>query len=183
MKRKIFFCAFLVCLMLAGAHQAYAQETSKALRAYVEQYDNSFQWKVLDSLRTQDGTAYRLRMQSQTWRGFPWIHEMVVIVPQEVKHRHVLLHVTGGSANKETGEPNYHGWDEGIISMMGHSARHCNAVTAVLWQVPRQPLYDNLYEDALMSYTFHQYQLTGDQTWPLIFPMTKSVVSAMNAIE
>ena len=114
MKKKLLFCALLVCLMLVGAHQAYAQETSKALRAYVEQYDNSFQWKVLDSLRTQDGTAYRMRMQSQTWRGFPWIHEMVVIVPQEVKHRHVLLHVTGGSANKETGEPNYHGWDEGI---------------------------------------------------------------------
>ena len=30
MKRKIFFCALLVCLMLAGAHQANAQETSKA---------------------------------------------------------------------------------------------------------------------------------------------------------
>lgn len=183
MKRKLFFCALVACFALASASCAFARKTTTALRTYVEQYDNTFQWKVLDSLRTQDGTAYRLRMQSQTWRGFPWIHELVVIVPAEVKHRHVLLHVSGGSANKETGEPNYHGWDDSLIGMMGHSARHCNAVTAVLWQVPRQPLYDNMYEDALMSFTFFKYLTSGDQTWPLIFPMVKSVVSAMDAIE
>lgn len=168
----------LLCTPVQGRGKA-----QKPLMAYVDSVDNSFRWDVVDSIARDGATAYRLRMVSQTWRGFPWIHEMVVVVPPEVKHREVLLHVTGGSADKVTGEPNYHGWDEGIISMMGHSARHCNAVTAVLWQVPRQPLYDNLYEDALMSYTFHQYQNTGDRSWPLMFPMVKSVVRAMDAVE
>lgn len=179
MKFKTIICliAFLFCISALGADRDL-----NPLRAYIAQTDASFQWKVIDSVRTEGVSAYRLRLVSQEWRGNPWIHEMVVVVPQLVAHSEALLHVTGGSANENTGEPNYHGWDERIIKQLGHTAMHCQAVTAVLWQVPRQPLYNGLYEDALMSYTFHQYQMTGDKTWPLIFPMTKSVIRAMDAI-
>jgi PhoPQ-activated pathogenicity-related protein len=59
----------------------------------------------------------------------------------------------------------------------------CEAVTAVLWQVPRQPLMGGKYEDELLSYTLHQFQETKDYTWPLLFPMVKSVVKAMDAVQ
>jgi PhoPQ-activated pathogenicity-related protein len=53
----------------------------------------------------------------------------------------------------------------------------------MLWQVPNQPLYDNLTEDALISRTLHNYLTDHDFSWPLLFPMTKSAIRAMDVIQ
>jgi PhoPQ-activated pathogenicity-related protein len=40
-----------------------------------------------------------------------------------------------------------------------------------------------LVEDALISYTLHQFKKDGDYSWPLLFPMVKSATHAMNAVQ
>lgn len=179
MKRLSIIIAALLCVWNVAAQVAPA----KALKHYIDREDNTFAWEVRDSLRTDGAMAYRLRMQSQTWREFAWIHELVVIVPDKLTNDEVLIHISGGSADEKTGEPNYHKWDDSLIGFMSGIASRCEAVTAILWQVPRQPLYGGKYEDELVSFTFHNYQIDKDQTWPLLFPMTKSVIRAMDAIE
>ena len=179
MKRLSIIIAALLCAWNVAAQVAPA----KALKHYIDREDNTFAWEVRDSLRTDGAMAYRLRMQSQTWREFAWIHELVVIVPDKLTNDEALIHISGGSADEKTGEPNYHKWSDSLIGFMSGIASRCEAVTAILWQVPRQPLYGGKYEDELVSFTFHNYQMDKDQTWPLLFPMTKSVIRAMDAIE
>ncbi|MBQ7181132.1 MAG: PhoPQ-activated pathogenicity-like protein PqaA type, partial [Bacteroidaceae bacterium] len=173
---------FLLPLLLIFASALRAVEPESALYAYLHNGDDSYSWEVIDSTQEADIRAYRLQLTSQTWRGIPWHHELVVLIPQRVRHGEALLHVSGGSEDEQTGRLNLHAWDESLVRTLGRIAHNCQAVTAILWQVPRQPLFGGLKEDELVSYTFHQYQQTGDATWPLLFPMAKSVLKAMDAV-
>lgn len=172
--------AVAIFVLLVLSWQSTVAET--ALRQYIHNGDTSFAWQVLDSTQVADVRAYRLRLTSQTWRGIPWIHELVVMIPQRVKHGEALLFVSGGLADEQTNEPKYRKWDDNLVQRLGRIAHNCKAVTAVLWQVPRQPLFGGKAEDVLVSYTFHQFQETRDATWPLLLPMTKSAVRAMDAV-
>jgi PhoPQ-activated pathogenicity-related protein len=44
-------------------------------------------------------------------------------------------------------------------------------------------LYGDLTEDELISYTLHNFKMDGDYNWPLLFPMVKSAVKGMDAIQ
>ena len=95
----------LIIATLLWAWSASAQVApSQALKHYINNGDNSFRWELRDSLAIDGATAYRLRMQSQRWRDFDWIHELVVIVPNRLTNDEALLHISGGSADEKTGE-------------------------------------------------------------------------------
>ena len=62
-------------------------------------------------------------------------------------------------------------------------ARQLNAPVAILSDIPNQPLFGGLVEDDLLAHTFVQFIATQDPTWPLLLPMVKAVVRAMDAIQ
>lgn len=173
---------FLLLLLAFTTDDSYAQVTPEtALRAYLDNGDKSFQWNVKDSFVVGDITAYSVALTSQQWREHTWKHQLMVFVPKAVKHSGALLFITGGSL--KDGEPRWTGANDKLYQAIGTIAHDRGAVTAVLRQTPNQPLYDSLTEDALISYTLHNFKQSKDYSWPLLFPMVKSAVRAMDAIQ
>ncbi len=153
--------SFLVLLLAAGA--ARAQVTPEnALRSYLDNNDKSFRWTVRDSFEVADITAYSVALTSQQWREHTWKHQLMVFVPKQVKHNGALLFITGGSL--KDGEPRWTGANDKLYQAIGQIAHDRQAITAVLRQTPNQPLYNDLTEDALISYTLHNFKQSKDYT-------------------
>jgi PhoPQ-activated pathogenicity-related protein len=181
--RKVFIRELaLICsviFLLSCSHNRLTPET--ALQEYLHNSDKSFKWEIQDKKKAEGVTLYRVLFTAQQWRGINWNHEMTIIVPDILKYNDALLFITGGSINN--GKPNIHEWTEDLTTALSQVAKTNMAIVALVWQIPNQPLYDDLTEDALISYTLHNYLNDHDFTWPLLFPMTKSAVRAMDVVQ
>lgn len=142
------------------------------LMEYVRRPDPAFSWQHLQTDRVERGKVYKLRFVSQVWQGIRWQHQLQVYEPMDLQYPDVLLLlVTGGSASEES------------INRGFTIAEHAGMRLAVLYQIPNQPLFGGRKEDALIAYTFVRYLHTSDASWPLLFPMVKSVIKAMDVLQ
>ncbi|NOQ36960.1 MAG: PhoPQ-activated pathogenicity-like protein PqaA type, partial [Methylococcaceae bacterium] len=118
------------------------------------------------------GTISRLKLISQNWRGFTWQHHLILVTPKEIRHPETAFLMISGDGNGDK-----------KLTMLRTLTEQAGAPAAVLMNVPNQPLYDDRREDALIAYTFNQYMESGDESWPLLFPMVKSATRAMDALQ
>lgn len=163
------------CVLVLLAVLAFAPLpvfAADALGDYVRKADDSFAWKQAEQRDLDGFTATRLDLTSQTWRGHVWQHQMLVVRPPQVRNPDIaFLFITGdGDVAK-------------VFNLLKTLAERAGAVAAAVNKVPSQPLYDGRKEDALIAYTFNEYLKTGDREWPLLFPMAKSAVRAMDAVQ
>ncbi len=152
-----------------------------ALQAYLHNGDASFKWELKEQLKGEGLTYFRIEYTSQTWQKIHWTHDLMVMVPDDLQFNDALLFITGGSNKNE--KPNSHKFADDLAQEFGRMCKVDKTIIALLWQVPNQPLYDDLTEDALISRTLHNYQNDHDFNWPLLFPMTKSAVRAMDLVQ
>ncbi len=153
-----------------------------ALQRYLENGDKTASWELKETYKiANDVTAYDLVLTSQKWREHIWKHQLTVLVPEGVDHDGALLFITGGSV--KNGEPNFSGHEDKLTKSMGMVAAKNKSIVSIIRQTPNQPLYDDLTEDELISFTLHNFKNDGDYTWPLLFPMVKTAVKAMDALQ
>ncbi|MCG2460429.1 PhoPQ-activated pathogenicity-related family protein [Flavobacteriaceae bacterium F89] len=155
-----------------------------ALQSYLNNEDTTFKWEIKDTFEIGKVKAYDILLTSQKWRDFTWKHQLTIMVPSEIDYDGALLFITGGSV--KDGMPNWKTKEKTgkETAPMAQMAEKNKAIVAIIRQVPMQPLYDgDLVEDQLISYTLHQYKNDKDLTWPLLFPMVKSAVRGMDAIQ
>ncbi|MBM3994598.1 MAG: hypothetical protein FJ303_10665 [Planctomycetes bacterium] len=165
MRYKLPFLAIASCFLFAAAAHA-------DLIDYVNKADASFEWKLKEKIDHPLGTVYDLHMVSQTWQTIKWEHQLQVYVPKGVKPTEtIVLWNQGGKASPTS------------IVLGMEMAKKANAPVAFLYGIPNQPLFDGKREDALIAETFVRYLKTGDNDWPLLFPMVKSLVKAMDALQ
>lgn len=180
---KTFACVGLVTALFSFDLPKLIDDVtpSTALQSYLNNGDQTYKWKTELTYTYDNVTVYDVLLTSQKWREYTWKHQLTILVPKEVSYDGAMLFITGGSLTD--GEPKWSGRNDGFNQAMGAVAAKNRAIVAVLRQTPNQPLFDSLKEDALISYTLHQFKKDGDYTWPLLFPMVKSAVRAMDAVQ
>ena len=165
--------------------------TSTALEDYVNAPDDSYTYSVHSTNTSNPAfTYYVLRMTSQTWRSTAdvddpvWDHWMGVYVPNAPIGHTALMAIGGGS---NTSGPPSSSADE-----LGAFAALSGTVVFELTTVPneRVTFTDETFsrtEDEIIAYTFDKYMEhlgePGNETWPLLLPMVKSAVRAMDTIQ
>lgn len=173
--------SFLFFQSCRQKEQTQVVNSENALESYIAKPDTAFQWSVTDSFELESIKGYQLIMTSQVWQGITWKHQLTVFVPTEVDYTNSLLFISGGK-NKE-GEPTLRSNTDDLATDLASIAIKNKAVVSLLRQTPNQPLFGDLTEDALISQTLHNFKNDGDYNWPLLFPMVKSAIRGMDAVQ
>lgn len=149
---------------------------SAGLDEYVKAQDGAFAWEQTETQVTPQGTINSIDLTSQIWHDITWKHRLRIYEPKQITYPNtVLLFISGGGHNSMPDEKDH------VLAFS--MAKMCGARVALLPQVPNQPLLGDKTEDALIAETFVRYIETRDETWPLLFPMAKSAVKAMDAVQ
>lgn len=154
-----------------------------ALDRYVAKPDATYDYELIDTIVEDGMTTYVIDMTSQTWRSLAevdrpeWEHEVHIFVPDGATSDTAVLYVGAG----DNGDPN-----QAIRRADAEAvAQHTGQITVYLPTVPNQYLTftdDGIArrEDAIMAYSFNKYLNGGDDEWPVLLPMVKSAVRAMD---
>ena len=168
--------ALVLVFGYGAARGGILEEVPPELAEYVARPEPDFAWKLNGTHPSSAGTLYDVELVSQKWQGIVWKHFLHIHEPKHIRHpRHVLLFISGGRNGRQPGTES--------IEMGLRLAELAGARVATLYQVPNQPLLGGRREDDLITETWLRYLDTGDANWPLLFPMVKSAVKAMDAIQ
>ncbi|SIO65592.1 PhoPQ-activated pathogenicity-related protein [Singulisphaera sp. GP187] len=155
---------------------SWALPARAGLDDYVKKADPAYAWNFVSSKTTDGTTVHWIKLTSQVWQGITWSHNLSIIEPKELAYPDAaVLFITGGKVGD--------GPRDGDLTVGFALAKACQARVIVLPQVPNQPLLGGKNEDTLIAETFVRYLETKDEEWPLLFPMVKSAVRAMDAAQ
>ena len=167
----------LACLSLSSS--LLASKPPSPLYDYLALPEPTFAWQKDGQAELDGVVVHDLTMTSQTWQGAPWRHGLHVFVPNADRHPGWAVLIIGGGSGPPSSDPS----DAADRRMGASVAAALGTPAALLTRVPNQPLFGELVEDALIAYTFRRYLETGDAHWPLLLPMTKSVIKAMEVVQ
>lgn len=169
-------------LLVLCAAPAWAESASDALDEYIARPQPSYGWKVRATETIGPVAVARLELTSQVWQGITWKHRLNLLIPkaaegERARPEHALLVITGSGGERQH------------MQVASAVAAQLGVPVAILHDVPNQPLFrevtpngKGLREDALIAYTFQKFAETGRADWPLLLPMARAAVAAMDAL-
>lgn len=144
-----------------------APAAPRELQDFLAKKDSTVAWRVL----REDQGQTEIELTSQTWQGVVWKHGVLIQQPPKVEFKGTgVLYITGDGPRDG---------DRMQIRLLSTAT---GMPVAMLFGIPNQPIW-NVREDDLIAHTFEKYLSTRDASWPLLFPMAKSAVRAMDAVE
>ncbi|MHC4679582.1 MAG: PhoPQ-activated pathogenicity-related family protein [Planctomycetota bacterium] len=181
MKSRCIFTILAGMILIAAA-----PALATPLDDYVAAPDANYRYEVVKTVNGPGYTAYVIDMISQQWRikdevDRPlWQHWLTIVRPSKATADTAMLWINGGS----NGRPAPDAPDKMLLRI----ALAANAVVVDLRTVPNEPLSfpdggGPRSEDAIIAYSYVKCLATGDTTWPLLLPMVKSAVRAMDTVQ
>jgi PhoPQ-activated pathogenicity-related protein len=170
---------------IAAGAEGEIRPPSTVLKDYIARPDPDFGWTERTRGRLGRTEYVELSLVSQEWRGVTWKHQLYVVKPSTLNPQvtHGMLVIAGRSWKDEYAHPTTEASLPKSAPVYAELAEKLGTPVAVLLQVPFQPMFDNLTEDWLIAHTFEQYLDSGESDWPLLLPMVKSCVRAMDAVQ
>lgn len=169
MRRRVPYgiMSLITALMLLAPIAAQAD-----LDEYLKKPEPAYRWEKRGEQEMDGCKIYDLHLVSQTWQGITWEHRLQIFRPAKLDYPgFCTIYNTGGSGSDSNTRL-------GVLM-----AKATGATYAILLNIPNQPLYGGLTEDALVVHTWLKFMETGDESWPLHFPMAKAVLKSMDAIQ
>jgi PhoPQ-activated pathogenicity-related protein len=151
---------------------SFSSQSPQDLHNYLVKSDPSF---AVTSIST-DAKGTTIQMTSQTWHGIAWRHSILLRQPANASAPNSSVKGTGILYITGDGPRNGDYVDIGLMSAA------TGMPVAMLFDIPNQPIW-GMKEDDLIAHTFEEYLKTSDPTWPLLFPMAKSALRAMDTVE
>ncbi len=156
-----------------------------ALDSYIATPDLTYEYSLESTFAGQGFKTYIVDMTSQSWRSSDevdrpiWSHWVEIVVPDGATSETAILHIGGGDSADAPSSTN-----QAALQL----ALSTNQITVSVPTVPNQPLLfagENVarQEDAIIAYSFDKYLDGGDDQWPVLLPMVKSAVRAMDTAE
>lgn len=163
---------FVVFSVLCVACGLAPKPAAADLDAYFKKPEPAYKWEKRGEQTVEGVKIFDLQMVSQEWQGMKWTHRLQIFRPDNLEHSELCtIYNTGGGGSPAN------------TAMGVRLARETGATYAMLFGIPNQPLYGGKTEDALVVHTWLKYLETGDESWPLHFPMAKAVLKSMDAIQ
>jgi PhoPQ-activated pathogenicity-related protein len=183
MLRVICLSLVAALLLVSSAVALDRAPPTGPLADYVRAKDDSYQWVKRSEGSVLTCKYAELILTSQTWHEIVWKHQLFIIKPAQVDPaaKHAVLMIAGGNWNEKLAEPATQLKLPGEAQLLALLAENLKVPVAILLHVPQQPIFDGKREDEIISYTFREFLKTGDPTLPLLAPMVKSTVRAMDA--
>ena len=156
-----------------------------ALRDFAMAKDPAFGFEELSHWRSNNLDLVEYRLTSQTFQGETWRHLVTIAHPAKPRATsQAILILRGGdlellSGNKRPG-PRTPPDERAILIDL---AQRSGLTTVIVEQVPFQPIFQGKLEDEAIAHSLTQYLQTGDDRWPLLAPMVKSVARAMDLVQ
>lgn len=143
------------------------------LAAYLQKEEPSYKVEASAPVVTESVSTTKMRLSSLEWEGKVWKHDVEIIEPKQVEFQDTALLLITGDRGRH---------DEDIKNAEKLAPRLKMRVV-VLYDVPNQPLFDDLREDALIAHSFERYLATGDPSKVVLLPMVKSAKACIEAVQ
>ncbi|MEO6722133.1 MAG: PhoPQ-activated protein PqaA family protein [Ferruginibacter sp.] len=169
MKESVLYTSLLLVLFYSDC---FSQQPEKALEKYIARGDTAYKWQAANVVTNEQGRFYEVTLLSQTWHKINWTHRLMIYFPKNALYPNTLVLVLRHIYNRNAG-----------LASLKFISDSTGTPSAFLYDIPNQPLFNGKEEDDLQAYTFSRYIHTGDESWPILFPMVKSVTRAMDAIQ
>jgi PhoPQ-activated pathogenicity-related protein len=170
------FVALTLILVCGCGSRAQAPSTPAAkpvhtaLDDYIARPEPVYKWSKVSEKKIGKNTVTTLDVTSQTWQGIAWKQRTEIAVPDQNDFPGTALVYLSTA-------------DSALESMLMQSlAGQIHTTIIHVMGMPNQPLW-GMREDDLIAHTFVKTLETGDETWPLLLPMTKGAIKAMDAVQ